>query len=384
MSYLYPLAFLINSFAMPILLVILGVAGKSEVSAEIGIIHGTTLALLFAFSANARNLLLNRESNFSAPSILAFRLVLLLPLAGLAYALSMLSIPMDPLFALALLFRRCVEWLSEVHVSEKEHQHDTAFATLFFIVQALTFCGATAALLFDWPFKIAVLFAWGAVPLLQSAGFIFETLGSLRASLKGISARILPHLGSTIVAGVSVFVFRLLILKFSNKEMAGDFYTAFTLGGMVGNVFANVVAPSYVLHESRSGERRLPVLILLGIWSSVVLGLVVSGAALLGGLQQSWAGKSHLFWLASGLSMVGGGIMVFGTLLRARLLQHEGSRDVFRPDLVVNVLIVLAVPALFFSGGVEALTGHYLASALIAWMGYGIASWKEAGRIRES
>jgi hypothetical protein len=40
---------------MTALMLFLGITGQFEISSEIGLVQGATLALFFAFSANARN-----------------------------------------------------------------------------------------------------------------------------------------------------------------------------------------------------------------------------------------------------------------------------------------------------------------------------------------
>src|SRR5690606_28628008 len=94
-NYLFPGAFMVNTYAMTILLVVLGLADKVALAAEIGIVQGATLALFFAFSANARSLILNPSSRVSAQSVMASRLILLVPLAGAAYLLSVVPAGMD-------------------------------------------------------------------------------------------------------------------------------------------------------------------------------------------------------------------------------------------------------------------------------------------------
>ena len=85
MKYLFPTAFMANTFAMTILLIATGLAGNSAIAADIGIVQGATLALFYAFSANARSLILSKSSVVSAHSMMIGRLLLLIPLAAVSY-----------------------------------------------------------------------------------------------------------------------------------------------------------------------------------------------------------------------------------------------------------------------------------------------------------
>ncbi|MGH8766243.1 MAG: glycosyltransferase family 2 protein, partial [Burkholderiales bacterium] len=79
---LYAGAYLLLTQSMTALLVCAGLSGRSELAAEIGIAQAATLATFFAFSGNARNLILSERTEISARSILAARLALLLPLGA--------------------------------------------------------------------------------------------------------------------------------------------------------------------------------------------------------------------------------------------------------------------------------------------------------------
>ena len=55
---IFPLAFLLNTFSMAAMLLLVGMFGRSEIAADIGLVQGATLALFYALSGNARNLIL--------------------------------------------------------------------------------------------------------------------------------------------------------------------------------------------------------------------------------------------------------------------------------------------------------------------------------------
>ncbi|AZL72933.1 hypothetical protein [Pseudomonas oryziphila] len=76
----FPVAVMINVFAMMALMNALSLFGKSEVAAEVGLVHGATVALFHSFSGNARSLIISDASSFWAPQILRWRMLLLVPL----------------------------------------------------------------------------------------------------------------------------------------------------------------------------------------------------------------------------------------------------------------------------------------------------------------
>jgi hypothetical protein len=375
-NYLFPGAFMVNTYAMTVLLVVLGLADKVAMAAEIGIVQGATLALFYAFSANARSLILNPASRISAQSVMASRLLLLIPLAGATYLLSVVPAGVDSLLAIVLILRRCMEWLGEVHLSEMEHSGNERFTRIYLILQVVLLIMVLAWFLCGLPYPLIGLFIWALTPLIMSAGYIRKSLVAIPDLLTGISASILPNLGSTVIIGITVYIFRLLILLIVGKEAAGNLFTAFAIGGLTGGVFANALGPSIVLHEQRSGNRHFPFMLRMVLDISLLLGVAVSAASILELPVLDWTGKSSFFWMAAGLSIIGGVIMVYAQRIRLRLLQHDEEHDVFGPDVMSNILLIAAVPFVYWLLGMKAMSGLYLLSSLLAYIFY-LSSKKE-------
>jgi len=223
------------------------------------------------------------------------------------------------------------------------------------------------------------LFLWALCPLLISLRFIRQQM-TTRGWLQEAWIQMVPHLGSTAMIGITVYVFRLLILLIVGKETAGDLFTAFALGSVLGSAFANALGPSLVLHEMRTGEQCFPwpLKMTLGLWA-------VAGVTLFLALQSSpasfqWTGKSNMFWGAVGLSMIGGVIMVFGQRMRLQVLQRYEDNDVYGPDVLTNILVLLSVPFLYYLWGRDVLMTLYLLNSIFALLFY--ASSKAGSGVR--
>jgi hypothetical protein len=370
LNYIFPAAFMANTFAMTILLVILGLADKVVMAADIGIVQGATLALFYAFSANARSLILNPASKISAQSIMASRLILLAPLAVAAYLLSVVIAGVEQFVTIILILRRCVEWLGEVHLTEMECLDNQKFARKYLILQVILLTAVIAWLLSDLPFPLLGMLIWALTPLILSAGNIGKAFVSIPHALARISFSIMQNLGSTAIIGITVYIFRLLILLIVGKEVAGDLFTAFAIGGLTGGVFANALGPSIVLHEQRYGKQRFPLMLSMVLYLSLVLGAIIFASAILELPVLDWTGKSYFFWMATGLSMIGGVIMVYAQRIRLRLLQREEDHNVFGSDVMMNILLMAAIPFAYYLLGIKAMGGLYLLSSLLAFVFY--------------
>lgn len=297
-----------NSLAMTALMIILGLAGNSLLAADVGIVQGITLALFYSFSANARSLTLNQTRPINLGLLLRYRLVLLLPLGCLAFWLAYLS-GVDTLLVIILLIRRSVEWLDEIFLSEMERIDRKTEAIRYIVTQSIFLVFALLWKLGDMPFPLFGILLWALLPLLLSTKFyILNLRQSFNITTDAIS-RIIPHLGSTAIIGITVYVFRLLLIDFTGKEVAGDLFVAFAIGGVLGSVIANAFGPSVVFLQSKSNSRALPNSLKILMVVFLLIGLLIS----LSPASLHFVNKSSLFWLGVGFSMMAAVPMVEST-----------------------------------------------------------------------
>ncbi|PKO60731.1 MAG: hypothetical protein CVU24_11760 [Betaproteobacteria bacterium HGW-Betaproteobacteria-18] len=358
---IFPLAALFNSFSMTALLLVFGIFGWFDIAADIGLVQGAMLGLFYAFSANARNLILADASGSAAIRLLQIRLLLMLPLAGAAYFLSVgIGAAAAPL-AILLIVRRMVEWIGEIGLArhERMNQPSFAFQTLVgenfgFLFSLFLSLGAGVDLAFS-------AIPWALAPLLA----IRRARLSWRGGREHLSfSDLLPHFGSTAIIGTSTYVFRISIALIVGKTLAGELFTAFAIGGMIPTVFGQALAPTLVHRFGTSGWPR---------WLLVIPGAMLLAAAALSAVVVAgpdWLlaiGRSSNFWLAIGLSIGGGAIMTIAAALRTRLIHRDDGHEVFGPDLLANVLIATCVPFVYYLFGAKALVALYLLSACLSF-----------------
>ncbi|MEI7612320.1 MAG: hypothetical protein WCK63_05390 [Betaproteobacteria bacterium] len=359
--FVYPLAALFNSFSMTALLLVVGVTGRSELAADVGLVQGATLALFFAFSANARNLILSDTEDSAAITFLRARIVLVPPLAGAAYFLSVGMGGAAPMLAMVLITRRIAEWMGEIGLARHERLNNPSYAlqTLLGEGASLLLC-LVMVLGFDADLAMSAL-PWMLVPLLAVRG---EGLSVLCNQGRFTLAVLLPHFGSTAIIGASVYVFRISIVLVTGKPVAGELFTAFAIGGIVPTVFGQALAPTLV---RRFGHTRWPKWLLVAPMSMLLSGIGVTALVM---TEPAWLlayGRSLTFWQAVGLSISGGGVMTVAAVLRTRLIHRGDGRDVFGPDLLANVLIATCVPFLNYLLGPQSLVGLYALSACLSF-----------------
>lgn len=368
---MFPAAFMANTFAMMLVMIGLSLFGKPGLAADVGIIHGATVALFYAFSGSARSLILGEGGGIGSVEILRMRALLLLPLSFFAFLLCAGVIANSWLFAVLMILRRAVEWLAEVALSDHELQGDSKIATKFFAVQGVLSALLLLSLSTDGAWSIPILFVWAISPLHACMGGSSLVKRKPSCGLIYSFRSILPHLGSTAVIGVSVYLLRLFILLVTDKETAGDLFAAFAIGGILGAVFSQALGPTMVRQELAGNSkgtvmRLFNILLLL----AVLLGTLLYFTVWFFPHLLTWGGKGQLFWSAVSMSLVGGVVMVFAQRIRLIIIQRATSRDVLGPDILANFVLIACVPLIFYSIGAEGLVGLYLISAILSLLFY--------------
>jgi len=353
------------------LLVGIGLLGNVQLAADIAIVQGAALALFFGFSGNARSVILKPGESTGIRSMLITRLVLMIPLSVGVFYLGSVFGGAAVGITVVLILRKCVEWISELHLSIAERERKYRIAWVHFLLQSILLAIVGGCILLNESWFLPSLAVWALSPLLISLPFVGRTLKNRNAAESMSWKLLLPHLGSTAVTGIGVYVFRISVLLMVGKEDAGNLFTAFAIGGVLGSLFTFGFGPSLVLQEQRTGNLRMPrslrrILLLVG-----GVGIAITAVFQLIPFPEGFfASKSITFWQALGYSLVGSVVMVFAHRQRLRDLQHGTKDDVFAPDVLVNIIIVIFIPTVFYIFGIHGMTWLYLFNAVVALVFY--------------
>jgi hypothetical protein len=269
----------------------------------------------------------------------------------------------SPSIAGAVILRRASEWLSELHLSKMERDEDRRGATVSLALQGAALVVVVGALVATPAAFLPVLWVWALTPL---AGSIRLLLAVRRASLVRMRSAfwlLTPHIGSTAIVGVSIYLLRLIIVLVTDRPFAGVLFTAVAIGSFAGSVFANVLGPSLAL---KAGNR--PRGFRLAIGGLAVTGVVLALASSF--LAASPLGQSAFFWSATGLSLLGSAMMVHAQRFRLLLFQSARGEALFGPDVIRTLTLMITVPALAVVIGREMLAGVYLLDAVLTWAVY--------------
>jgi len=320
------------------------------------------LAIFLAFSGNSRNLLLGKSNDITFGQIARFRGLFVIPFGLAVYILCKSTSVVPDLLIFILIIRRSTEWLAELVVTDREMAKDNSFAQWYVLLQAVSFSLLLSKGFIREDAYNFLFFFWAISPVLIGGGYLFQAFRvSVREKILPVRGYIL-HLGSSWVIASSTFVFRIMVLAFTNKSIGGELFTAFAIGGMLSSVYTYVIGPSLISKETQ----RIKKLFQIIVFSCVGVGIGIVCVANI--FSVSFIGNGF-FIQAIGFSVIGGAFMMASQRQRIILLQVK-NKSVFVPDLIASILIVAIIPLLFYTIGIAAFSALFLCNALLTWMLY--------------
>lgn len=276
-----------------------------------------------------------------------------------------------------------LERFGEVGLSEKERVGDSQYAFAYVVIHAFLWIFAVMWILLNMPYPLLGLLSWSLLPILLSVKFLRTSLLDFANAMSSINKTIVPHFGSTLAIGISLYIFRLLLTIILGKSVSGDLFAAFAIGGVLGSLTLSTFGPSVAFNEKVNGVLKFPYFLTLILWGFLGVGFLMIAASYIKPNIFFESGKEIFYWKAIGFSMVGGVIMTHAQLLRNRLLIHNENHDLFGPDLLMNIIIIAAIPLANFTIGIDAIAGLSLAGALMALVFYKSSEHTEiAGQLK--
>jgi len=319
------------------LLVILGIAGKHILAADVAIIQGAVLATFYVLSGDARHLILTDQVR--AHNVVFFRLVWILPLAILSFFMSSITSQINFALVCGLILRRSSEWLAEIHVTEIEKQNEIwpgwylqPVIFLLFIYQII------------FTDQIWLIWVWAISPIFFSIEFISKAKPHNFFNLGW------ENITSTAVIGFTGYIQRVLIVTLVGKAFSGMLFPGFAIGSFVGTMAANVAGPTL----SRKGMFH-SIYFKIGLVVLMLMGCIVFLLA------------TTFLYKTIGLSTIGGAVMIAAQQSRLSLLKNNHTLEI---DLLFQLLLIFSIPAIYYIGNMHGLSAFYLIGSVIAWIFY--------------
>lgn len=341
----YPIAFISNMLTMNAVMIVFVVFGVNDLASDIVIAQTSISALLYAFSSNARVKILGSISIEYAKTLALLRLILLFAVIPISYILSVKIGGVDYILSLLIIARRACEWMADISLSEGEKEGDNKYALLFIVTQTAAFALPVLFYIFSNEYKYLGFIIWGVSPLLFFKGELFNHISFFRIHLlNDLYDNFFAHFFGTLATGLSLYVFRLLLVSQFGKSASADLFSAYAIGGILGAIFASAYSPTIAREQNISSTLyRIPRLCYFLGGGSFLTGVII--IILSNNLTGTLINKGSLFWLCVGVSFIASAVLIFVHLIRNQILiESNGINNLFGPDLIISILVITSIP----------------------------------------
>ena len=362
----FPIAYALNFSSVTILMIILSLSGQSILSADLAILGAITFFIFQSFSGNSRNILLNKSLVISYNEVIKIRLILVLPLILFVYFITNSLSEINFYLILLVTLRKIIDWLDDLYLIKQEDQSNTKKLHYYIIFQILAIIALLLSIFIYSNTFIGILF-WSITPIFLTIRFYFTYINKELFLLKIKNLKLfMPHLSSTVIIGISLYIFRLLIINLTGKEIAGDLFTAFASGGLLGTFIANSFGPTLVRFMNENKILTIPFKYQICFLFFILAGLCIIYLSFTIDKETIFLEKTLYFWKAIGFSMIGGGIMAYAQITKTYILQHTANFNIMGLEIVYNLTLISIIPLSSFFVTIDFLPSVYLLSSVLA------------------
>lgn len=247
-----PLIYLVNYSSLTYIFISLNFLNNHAVSVQISIIQALIAFLTLGFSGDIRSIFLIKNSHNNAYRVLLIRLLLSF-IFILVYVIIFRGT--DFIFMLALIAKRCTEWIDEVILNTIGALKNSALKLRYFSIQ-LIFISILPFFFVAFPKFILLYFlCWCILSFLTTKNFYMEILIDRKSNNEAISSSIEAYISNTLI---NRQLFSTLLINSSNLLLRILIYSSFvileasaiissmTIGGFFFSLFGNAYLPSYI------------------------------------------------------------------------------------------------------------------------------------------
>tara|TARA_B100001964_G_C14066657_1_gene523961 strand:+ start:117 stop:746 length:630 start_codon:yes stop_codon:yes gene_type:complete len=159
-------------------------------------------------------------------------------------------------------------------------------------------------------------------------------------------------------------IWRLLVINYCGKILAGIYFAGFAVGSLPGSLFNNTFGPSIIKNKISINNNWLlffKFILILLLFSSFIIFInfdIFSNGSI-----------TQLF--CSIISILGSYFMIKGLFKRQQAIQkRKRNKNIFKIDIVYSIFIVLIIPLLYNLGGEEIVLYAFLFSSLTSFLTY--------------
>jgi hypothetical protein len=354
----YSTGYVLNNLLSTFFLLYYSFLNQFELTAEIGLISSFTLFFLQSFSGNVRSLLFTNK-NFLAKFFtvrLITSLILLIVINIILFVINIKNYFL--LIFLSTIF--IIQWVFELVLLHNELKKKVTIFNKYILV-TVVFIILFIFFNFFYPNQLFIIFSiFLTYIIFQILKFLIggELLSYSFLERSELKFKFAPFFSSFSLTFAN-FLWRLLIIFFCGKTLAGIYFSAFAIGSLPGTIF-NLTFKSnigrYIINFKRI-DKIIPIIFLLLLF--FIFFFMFS-------FEFIFSHPHKIYLFSALISILGSYFMLRGLYFRQILLQRLKVYDkVFYIDSFYSSIIVLIVPLCFILGNIYLMSFLFFISSLI-------------------
>lgn len=358
----------LNLFIPTFVLIISSLFENYELTAELGILIGINIIFTQIFSSNARSLVISQKTDIPLQSFIFFRILISFFILFLNFIVINYYnfIYINLLSQLSLLI--ILQWLNELILTHFEINKKNK-EIYFYLFLKLIFL-FLIIVNFIFLQKLVLTFI-----IFNSFFFLFFLRFFLKINKKTLYKVNVSKLLKNSLSSLSFFssfsisfanlLWRIFIIIFCGKIVAGIYFAGFAIGSLPGTFFNNTFGPS-IIRQNYDFEKIKKILIIIFSITMFCFFFYILSI-----YKNIFIENFDTQLICTFFSLVGSIFMLKGLYFRQYLIQKTRYQSqVFKIDILYSILIVLIVPILFLIGDYKLIILSFLISSIICNITY--------------
>lgn len=360
----------LNLFIPTFILILSSLFENYELTAELGILIGVNIIFTQIFSSNARSLIISKKTQISFQSFILFRIlisifVLIINVIIIKYFKFIYSYL---LFQLSILI--VLQWLNELiltyfEINKKNKEiYSYLFLKVFFltiIIFNFLFFQNLIGIILIFNLLLFLFFIKYYLIIKKKVANQYGILKVFKNSISSISFY------SSFSISFANLLWRVFIIMFCGKILAGIYFAGFAIGSLPGTFFNNSFGPSMI----KKNFKLKKILNLFNIMFIILM--ICLFIYIIKTYQNIFINNFDTQIICTFLSLLGSFLMIKGLYFRQYLIQKTKYQSkVFKTDILYSTLIIFVVPFLYFFGGYKLIIISFLISSIISIVTYGL------------
>tara|TARA_B110000483_G_scaffold202174_1_gene243639 strand:- start:345 stop:1523 length:1179 start_codon:yes stop_codon:yes gene_type:complete len=359
------IAYSFNLFLPTLILIISSFFKNYNLTAELGILIGINIIFTQIFSSNARSIIIAKKLISSIFAYIIFRVIISITiiLVNIIFFNYLEFTNNLILFLISIMI--ILQWLIELILTSFELRKKIH---LFYYYN-----------FFSFTFVVLIFIDFILFQNLEYIIFIYNLLlfcffcfSFLRLKKNKIDIKRIFLLSinskafySSFSVSVANLIWRILIIYFCGKILAGIYFASFAIGSLPGTLFNNTFGPTMLKNNIKLKSN------FKFLFFFFILLLIILFSISLINLDKIFIDFSYTQIFGTFISLLGSIFMIKGLYFRQFLIQRTSQKSkVFKVDILYSFFVILIVPTLFLLGGEKLIIISFLISSIISYFTY--------------